>query len=364
MAKEAVAVFEAATRARVCVPQSVGELIMQRQIYTLQTLNILIDDILEQGSQTRVQKAPAKKKKTSDDGAAIVLSKLSLRAPRNKLTLSDLVASARDHRDTLEEYLVLLSTEPVVLAHAVNIWFFSRPELVPDEKGRRLPVPIDKHISAAVFEVIHISIQGAAIWKYIASILELLEKSAEDRACRPILLQDISNICHLEFTRAQTLFKRHVQSATGSKWFKRTSNTYDSAGNPHVAMKGNPEDFTVSDPQIHYISRLCQSKLTVSTAAIWIKKLSELHETHPRERERLEDREADSLGDLAIIVGFIQDLSSVIPIPSFSNNNNNNNNNNSRGQKFASKLQEVESELNQAKDQLDLLDLLFPSIIF
>ncbi|OQE16549.1 hypothetical protein PENFLA_c027G01321 [Penicillium flavigenum] len=276
MAKEALAVFEPAIRARVCVPQSVGEFIMQRQILTFQILNLLIDDVLDQGSQSRDRKAPPKKK-TTDDGAASALSKLSIQAPRKKRTLSDLVASARDHTDTIEEYLVLLSTEPVVLAHAVNVWFFSRPELVPDEKGRRLPVHTDIYISAAVFEAIHSSIQGAAIWKYIASVLELLEKSAEDKACRAILLQEISNICHLEFSRAQTLFKRHVQSATGCKWFKRTSNTYESTGNPRVSVKGNPGDLTISDPQLHYMLRLCQPKLTVSTATPWIKKLAELY---------------------------------------------------------------------------------------
>ncbi|OQE82509.1 hypothetical protein PENNAL_c0036G01065 [Penicillium nalgiovense] len=281
MAKEALAVFEPAIRARVCVPQSVGEFIMQRQIFILQTLNILIDDILDQGSPSRDRKAPPKKK-TTDDGAAAALSKLSIQASRKKRTLSDLVASARDHQDTLEEYLVLLSTEPVVLAHAVNIWFFSRPELVPDEKGRRLPVHTDKYIGAAVFEAIHSSIQVAAIWKYIASVLELLEN------------------------RAQTLFKHHVQSGTGCKRFKRTSNVYDSTGNLRVSVKGNPEDLTVSDPQLHYMLRLCQPKLTVSTATPWIKKLAELYQTHPQERERLEDREADSLGDLAMIIGFVQ----------------------------------------------------------
>ncbi|CAI7610485.1 unnamed protein product [Penicillium glandicola] len=352
MAKEALAAFEPAIRARVCVPQSVGEFIMQRQIYTLQTLNILIEDILEQGSKSRAEKAPTKKnKKPIDDGVVEAMSKLNVRGSHAKITLSDLAARARDHQDILEEYLGLLSTEPLVLAHAVNIWFFSRPELVPDEKGRRLPVHTDKYISAAVLEAVNSSIQGAAVWKYIASILELLEKSTEDRACRALLLQEISNICQLEFSRAQSLFKRHVQTAMGSKWFKRKSNMYDNAGNPRVSISGKPEDLTVSDPQLHYMLRLCQPKLTVSTATTWIKKLSELHESHPQEREKLEDREADSLGDLAIIVGFIQELASVIPIPSFSNN---------KGQIFASKSQEVESELNQVKDQLDLLDFVVP----
>lgn len=238
-----------------------------------------------------------------------------------------------------------------MLAHAVNIWFFSRPELVPDEKGRRLPVHTDKYISAAVLEAINSSIQGAAIWKYIASILGVLDKCVGDDASRVVLLQEISNICQVELNRAQTLFKRHVQSASGSKWFKRTANVYDSTGSPRVSIKGNLEDLTVSDPQLHHMLRLCQPKLNVSTATTWIKKLGEYQEAHPRERENLEDREADSLGDLAIIIEFIQDLSSVLPIPSFSNK---------KGQMFAAKSQVVESELNQTKDQLDLLDYVVP----
>ncbi|KAJ5494483.1 hypothetical protein N7463_010570 [Penicillium fimorum] len=350
MTKEALVTFEPAIRARVCLPQSVGEFVIQRQIYTLQILNILIEDILEQGSQSRDAKAPEKKTKPTDDGVA-ALSILTTRRTQKKLTLAGLVATARDQQDTLEEYLALLSTEPFVLAHAVKIWFFSHPELVPDEKGRRLPVHTDKYISAAVFEAVHSSIRGAAIWKYIASILEQLEKSAEDRAGRPLLLQEISNICQLELKRAQTLLKRHVQTATGSKWFKRTSNTYDNGGNPRVSVKGKPEDLIISDPQLHYMLRLCQPKLTVPTAINCIKNLSEYHESHPRDRENLEDREADALGDLAIIIGFIQDLSSVIPIPSFSNN---------KDQLFASKSEELESEFNQVKDQLDLLDFVVP----
>lgn len=105
MAKEALAIFEPAIQARICVPQSVGEFIIQRQIYTLQTLNILIDDILS-GSQTRIQKAPPKKKKATDDGATVAMSRLSIKGPQTRLRLSDLVARARDHQDTLEEYWV------------------------------------------------------------------------------------------------------------------------------------------------------------------------------------------------------------------------------------------------------------------
>jgi len=50
-----------AFRANLCVSQEMGELILQRQMYMLQTLNIVIEDILDIGSSTRDQKKPSKK---------------------------------------------------------------------------------------------------------------------------------------------------------------------------------------------------------------------------------------------------------------------------------------------------------------
>lgn len=39
-----------AVNAGLCVPRSTGELILQRQMYLLQSLNVLIDNILKEGS--------------------------------------------------------------------------------------------------------------------------------------------------------------------------------------------------------------------------------------------------------------------------------------------------------------------------
>lgn len=208
--------FAPAIRAGLCIPQSTGELVLQRQVALLQSLNIIIEDILDEGSKSRNRKERQKK---SDQAAAAALSKLSIaQAPPAKLSLPDLVASASDQKASLKGYLGLLSTEPAVLAHAVNICFFSRPELVADEKGRVFAVHTDKYISAALFEAIHGAVKGATIWSYTSRLLDLLESSSTtDKVYRAILLQEISNICHLEYGRAQAIFKRHVQTGTGSK---------------------------------------------------------------------------------------------------------------------------------------------------
>lgn len=79
--------------------------------------------------------------------------------------------------------------------------------------------------------------------------------------------------------------------------------------------------------------------------------MGELHQAHPEEREKLAEREIDSLGDLAIIIGFAQDLASIVPMPTFST---------SKGQAFVSRSQELEKELSVLKGQIDLRDFVVP----
>lgn len=342
--------FEPAIRAGLCIPRSTGELILQRQITLLQSLNIMIEDILDQGSKSRDRTERPKK---SNVMKSATLSKLLIHTPSTKLSLPELLSCALDQRELLKEYLSLLSTEPVVLAHAVNIRFFSRPELVPDEKGRRLPVHTDRYISGAFFEALHDAIKAAATWDYISRLLELLKSHAsdKDKVYRAIILQELSNICHLEYGRAQAIFKRHVQSDTGSGWFYRLSNVHDKGGNTRVAMRDNPEKLTRADPQLHYILRLCQSQANASEAVEWLKKLSGLHESHPMEREKLGETEVDALYDLAVIIEFIKDFSSTISMPPFSRK---------KGQMFVSRLHDLEAELDQLKSKIDLSDYAVP----
>lgn len=334
-------------RAGACISQSTGELILTRQISLLQTLNIMIEDILDEGSTTRSRKALPKK---SADVASVALSKLTTIQPKPpKVDLSDLHNSALDQKSLLDDSLSLLCTEPVVFAHAINIWFFSRPELVADEKGRVLPAHTDKYISAAVLEAVHSAVRGAAIWNYMCRLLELLQGSS-DKSHRAIILQEISNLCHLEYTRAQALFKRHVSTGTGSKWFKRISNARDN-GNARVAMKGDPELLTREDPQLHYMLRLCQPETNAAKAVHWIKKLDDLHRSHPEDREALQEREIDALFDLAVIIGFIHSLTPTISMPAL---------NRKKGHPFVSRSGELEAELNRLKPEIDLADFVIP----
>ncbi|KAL5625823.1 hypothetical protein FOBRF1_000166 [Fusarium oxysporum] len=312
----------------VLIPRSLGELVLQRQITILQLLNDMIEDILDQGSQTRNRGGPKKQFKNAP------LSESASKQATVKLTPQEVAAIASDQRSSLEEYLSLLRTEPTVLCPGVNVQFFSRPELVPDEKGRSLPVHTDKYIGPAVFETIHHAVQGIAIWESITGLLDLLEKPSADKLYKSTILQELSNMCHFEYARTQALFKRQVSTGTGSKWFKRISNAYDSSGNAKVSMKGKPEELTRSDPQLHYLLRLCQPETTVTKAVEWMEKLSDLYKAHPLEREKLDERE-----------------SPVHSFPSASRK---------KGNLLVTGLQEVDTELNQIKKEVDLRDYAAP----
>lgn len=135
---ETMASLSVSVNAGVCVPQSTGELILERQMYLFQALNILVEGILEAGSVSRVT---GKKPKKPQEATNAALSKLSLVSKPEQLTPKDLLDSALDQRSSLDEYLNLLRTEPAFLAFAVNNWFFSRPELVNDEKGEPCLLP-------------------------------------------------------------------------------------------------------------------------------------------------------------------------------------------------------------------------------
>ncbi|KAK6193814.1 hypothetical protein LQW54_012068 [Pestalotiopsis sp. IQ-011] len=348
--EQSLAAFRPAIEAGLCIPQAKGELVMARQEQLLISLSILCDDILDIGSTTRSKK-PIPKKPTGTASAALSNLNIKLSDELPKLDLPRLIEDARDQKAAMDDALALICTEPVVLAHEVNLWFFSRPELVRDEKGRSLPVHTDKYISASILEAVHNAVRAAATWDYMIRLLELLGATT-DKHLKPIILQEISNLCQLEYSRTQALFKRQISApiSDGSKWFKRVSNAYDN-GIPRVSLKGKPEQLMQDNPHLYYLLRLSQPDTTASKAVEWFKKLDAYESSHPGAGEYLSDREADSFGDLAVIVSFIHSLTPLVSLPAF---------NRKKAQYFVTKSAHLETELNEIKSQLDLRDYAAP----
>lgn len=330
-----------------------GELISMRQMYMLQGLSIIMDDILEQGSTTRARQMRTKEK---DTGASLAstMTKLAIQPQpqQPKPTLSDLVDTTRNQQAAQQDNLSLLLTEPVVLAHAVSISFFSRPELVPDQKGRSLPVHTDKYISGAVLKRFMVRCKRLQYGPTLLASwnLELLN-STTDKFYQSIILQEISNICHLEFARAQAVFKRQVQIGSGIKCFKRMSNSFDKAGNPRVNIKSDLMKISQSDPHLHHLLLLCQPETTASKTVDWLQKLGVIHDKESLKREEMTSGETEALYGLAIVVSFIKDLCSAISVPALSHK---------KAQLFVTKFQGLEAELNKIKDEVDLRDFAVP----
>ncbi|KAG5984342.1 hypothetical protein E4U55_005120 [Claviceps digitariae] len=336
-------------RRQLIVPQSLGELIITRQMTMLQVLNILVGDILEAGSGDKHKKSVPKK---TAKPASQALPRLTSAHGQPKLTTSDILANAHEQQLSLEDDVELMLTEPVVLAHAVNVRFFTQPELVADEKGRRAAVYTDKHISRVFCETLQDTIKGNSIWSYINHLLQHLQNPALDRAYRIIMQQELVNAYHLEYTRAQGNFKRFVQVHSGAKWFRRISNAQDQNGTARVSLKeNNIQALFGTDTQLYYVLRLCQPDTSPSKAKEWIGKLSDLQRNHPAEQEKLHGTEVDGLADLAVIIAFIQDITAAMSLPPVSRK---------QGQTLTRKLQELDVRVTQLKPGFDVRDFAAP----
>ncbi|KAI0453338.1 hypothetical protein F5B21DRAFT_525895 [Xylaria acuta] len=317
-----LAMWEIAIDAGLYVPEPEGRLILERQFYLLTLLNVMVESLLSQ---------------------------LSIKPSITRLDISGALDSALDQKASLDDDLALIRTEPVVLAYLLDTWFFSRPELVTDEKGRRLPVRDYELIGCAFLDIIHDAVRGAAIWNYICRLLEVLETSV-DTSHQHIILHEIIHVCHVEYSRLKAILKRQMSITIGACWFKRLSDSYE-IGNARIALKGKPEVLARGDQQRHYLLRLCQAGTTALKAVDWLSKLGELHSKNPSLRSRLREGEIKALDDLAIIAIFIQSLSQAISLPTI---------NRGRGQKFVAGAAELEIELSQVKPEIDLSDFAIP----
>lgn len=174
-----------AVRSGLLVPANEAELLIPRQANTLRFYNDLIEEILGLGSQTRIEKIPTKK---STPATASTMASLRIDPKPMKASLPEVIAQAVEQKIALEDWLSVLRSEAVVLNQAVNIMFFSRPELVPDDRGRVLPLMTDKYLSSTFFEVMKEAVKGIVVWDYIIRLLRLLE-GLDDKVKRPIVMQ-------------------------------------------------------------------------------------------------------------------------------------------------------------------------------
>lgn len=327
----------------VLIPGTVGRPVLMRQQYLFQFLNHIIEEILDLDSETRQKQAP---KRNVDKALATAASQLYIQPKPLKCSLPEVRSQAMESKTALEDHLFLLCAEPVLLNQAVNTAYWSRAELVPDDRGRILPVITDRYLSAAFFDVVTTAVTTITIWDYILRLLELLE-IASDKVEKGIIVQELSNTCHLEFRRAQNALKRNVapQGHVAGKAFKRMTDT--SSGQSKIAMNRKPGEYTVADPQLHYILQLCHPDTSPATASQWIQKIDDHNARYNDDRKKLTEPEVAALGDLAIIVSFMHATSTAMSMVPVSRKS---------GVLFTARFTELETELNNIKLTADFGD--------
>ena len=171
----------------------------------------------------------------------------------------------------------------------------------------------------------------------------------EDKVKRALLMQELSNTCHLEYRRAQAAFRRQMSMRPGvaGARFKRIT----VGSNSRIAIKGQPSDCTVSDPQLHYILRQCHPDTNHKDAAQWIQKLDDHTDHYPNDRRRLSGNQIEALGDLAIIISFMHTLSlSLAMVPSSKKS----------GLIFTGRAAEMDAEMIQYRAEADFGDAVVP----
>ncbi|KAK5705489.1 hypothetical protein LTR97_002608 [Elasticomyces elasticus] len=330
----------------VIVPARQARLLINRQTATFAYYNHLIEEILILGSDSRARDNSGKKatKETADS-----IAKLTIAPKPLKASFCDVIAQADEQRSASEDYLQLLRSEPVVLDHAVNMMNWSRPELVPDDLGRVLPLFADKYLSIAFFEVMSSAVKIISTWDYIARLMRMRD-GLDDKVKRPLIMQELSNTCHLEYRRAQAAFRRQVSSN-----FREAVNCFrriTTDGTSRIAIKGQPSDFTLSDPQLHYILRLCHPDTSHTSAAQWVQKLDDHNSQHADDCKRITEDQVLALGDLVIIVSFMHTLSTSLTMVPGSKKS---------GLLFTGRTAELNAELARYEAAADFGDHLVPT---
>ncbi|KAF4440869.1 ipa protein [Fusarium austroafricanum] len=288
--------FNADFEAYALVSEFIGQQILFRQIALLRCLNTVVEAILERHRQHHLSSQPA--------------SKGPIRDSTVKLTLQDVIDRTRERELNFEVYLSLLREKPEILCEDVKHQYDSRPELTPllHPGGSTGPMTT---LGLNVFDVVHDKLGSLTIWKTIRGFLDLLKGPPKHEYYHSIIAHELHALCREEFYRKRRLFARHISTGIAFDWLRRS---HDGFGSSSYHEKRKPGELIHKDPQLHYL--LClHREMHVLQAAEWLPKLGNMWKKHPSELERLSEREFQAFSELATIIAFVEDLSSVIMPP-------------------------------------------------
>lgn len=339
------------------VPREIGETIILRQLVQLNELHALSDNILMFSPLPQEHEERPRKPTHFADMLLVDMTQVavSIRSGPKHLAFFHSLSMAQFQESILIHHVDLMISQPDAFMREMQDWLHTQPEFVPNGKEPAQRKAPGQEISTAVFDAVNNAIQACAVWTYTVHLIDMLQGSSPEED-RGIILQGLSNTCHLNYKRSQGMLRRYMALNTlmgGHKWFRRTSKN-NNDGTIHVSLQANLETLADENPQLYYLLRLCQGETTWIQAVTWLQKLGPRHKPHPEQEKVITNLVYDVLGNIAVLVTILQTLSTVVPFPVA---------NKHKGNSFTAGFRALERDLGQLRTGVDLEDFVVPMSI-
>ncbi|CAI0644062.1 unnamed protein product [Colletotrichum noveboracense] len=276
----------------ICVPTLLGDLILARQQCFIGDLKSITAEILSLGPE-------------AEHAEKLTLPCVRVNAQLNHTggssELADFSRGARHQKEVIDKLLELF-----------------QPEGILDEHQSLLPHCTDKYSSACVFNVVQNLVKGATIWAYIGHLLRELQRVGTESICRPVLLQELSNSCMLEWARLQAVLKRFIYQGFGIGHFQRKSNAFDQLGNPVIVFKNDPTEIIDSDSQRYLLFHLAHSSENPADVIYMLGYLAGLWKQEPQTSTFLynpRDHENKAFHEFVSVSDYVKKLSELLGLP-------------------------------------------------
>ncbi|KAL3474037.1 hypothetical protein BJX99DRAFT_260739 [Aspergillus californicus] len=322
----AVANLQEETKGTV-VPRLTGEMVMWRQMYTLNCLARIMMDTVDAGLPSGHPMKTVRKE----------VALAAVDPTPQKLALPELLELAEEQRGLAEDRVSLCRTEPVHLSHQLDLQIVSHPGFVPDDTGKRLAVG-RQYASTAVLEVVQAAICAVAVWDSICHLLHALLEHQQDPEYRKVLVQELSNVAHYEYATRQKTLQRVAHSISFPTCFRRVAG----GGQPRIRIKSARHD---ASPRTEHVLALCESKTTAADAMGVVSKLNVVAREYPWTLRWTTQAEYDAVDELSCIAGFLQTLQASLRLPP---------KNGQRGHFFLSEFRKQNRLLDSIKEDVDL----------
>ncbi|KAK2730917.1 ipa protein [Colletotrichum kahawae] len=266
----ALALWASDLATSICVPTLLGDLILSRQQCFVGDLKSITAEILSLGPETEYAE-----KRT----LPCVRLNARLKHTGGSSELTDFVQGARHQKEDIDKHLELL---------------------------------------ACVFNVVQNLIKGATIWEYVGHLFRELQRVGTESICRPVLLQELSNCCMLEWARLQTVLKRFIYQGFGIGHFQRKSDTFDQLGNPIIVFKKDPMEIINSDSERYLLFHLAQSSQNPADVIYFLGYLAGLWQQKPKTSTFLynpRDHENKAFHEFVSASHYVKRLSELLDLP-------------------------------------------------